>query len=497
MQAINIFLHASLDTIQNFLHGCLNIGESVVLAWGEQWVAHPVLTSIWSTPVLLFLFVALAAGVMFCLKQIRLLGISILSLVHSASNGLIQIMSNLRLLFKNSYNYILYGNRVVKYYPYSEDKRQIYFLKKGKKNGPETFYYHSGKINKKQFWKNGQLEGKCTIFYPNQKLCETYYCVNGQKQKDSAHYGKMPLVHRNPNNVQYSSWEFLNSKEYVLYQEALHNLKQQMKNLLPKEGNIFTKTFSRMEKALTGQYITLAKSMQIRCEMLQNAAQLVEKEITKELERAFSLLTEETTDLLHGPLGLFFGAVRDIGYENKEISYEIGGELKTIQTLSRNLQTAMEDAGNFPEHPFFRDFLSLIWPTISTIWSIIEGEEILTNMSKTINQIFQQTAEMEKDWQQKVAVLKQLEEMYYLTSEWGWQCKECMEKLLPYIPDFKANDEEYIKKLNDAASLMQALVQQIQLDAEWSKKGELSAANIKILNRSRQLIRQKELIKYE
>ena len=61
----------------------------------------------------------------------------------------------------------VYVKKQIGYYPDSWAVRQIYYLKNGQKNGPEKFYYHSGKINKIQTWQQGKKQGAFTIFYPS------------------------------------------------------------------------------------------------------------------------------------------------------------------------------------------------------------------------------------------------------------------------------------------------------------------------------------------
>lgn len=85
--------------------------------------------------------------------------------------------------------------------------KSTYYLFNGHKDYKETFYYKSGKLNKKQNWNNGLLEGISKTYYKSGELYISANYKNGKLDGDYTVYSKCGKV---IDKYTYSNGELIN-----------------------------------------------------------------------------------------------------------------------------------------------------------------------------------------------------------------------------------------------------------------------------------------------
>lgn len=220
------------------------------------------------------------------------------------------------------YARLVYGEKQIGYYPDSWDVRQIYYLKNGQKNGPEKFYYHSGKINKKQCWKGGKLEGECHIYYPDGNLYIKQVYQQGQlRESPQVHYRLVEAVQTEGKTMRRSDLERqeeIFASTFMQYKQATYR---------KKEDKTIWNKIKKGSKIVVGiqayQDRKRAKNIEAVCGSLYEQATKVTHYRQRLMKKELEKLGKQRIDLLENCVGKFLGCLQDMNQKNKEKTYEL------------------------------------------------------------------------------------------------------------------------------------------------------------------------------
>lgn len=246
------------------------------------------------------------------------------------------------------YARLVYGKKQIGYYPDSWAVRQIYYLKNGQKNGPEKFYYHSGKINKIQTWQQGKKQGAFTIFYPSG---EVYFF--GQYKDDVL---VQPIKVNYLEHSQRISLDLTQiNRDYVNKQQQLcKNYQQEYEELTQVELDVIedacdaykgnwlievarwayrlqVKYPKKVIKSVTGikayQDRKKAKQLVAICSPWYETACQTTQYHQRKMRKSINDLGKIRLEVLQGVVGEFLGCLKDMNQKNKINYYELLGKI--------------------------------------------------------------------------------------------------------------------------------------------------------------------------
>ncbi|MGN0016065.1 MAG: toxin-antitoxin system YwqK family antitoxin [Candidatus Avelusimicrobium sp.] len=221
---------------------------------------------------------------------------------------------------------LVYGKKVVEYYPQSKNKRRQYYLKRGQKHGQETCYYHSGKINKTQMWYRGKKQGAFTIWYPTG---EAYFV--GQYNDDKlvepvkVHY----LEPLQPPTLDLTEID----KNYVSQKQQFCSECQQSYQKLTEAEDADKSVIypKKLFKTVTGirayQDRKKAKQLVDVCSSWHKTACQTTRYYQRKMKESISDLGKIRLEVLQGVVGEFLGCLKDMNQKNKINYYELMGKI--------------------------------------------------------------------------------------------------------------------------------------------------------------------------
>lgn len=231
---------------------------------------------------------------------------------------------------------IKYGKKQIEYYNDTNDIRHEYYIRYNKKNGPEKFFYHSGKLNKNCSFVKGKLDGKLNIYYPSGALYISKKYKLGKMQEKADIY---------PQNIKIKKSPILSYKPYVKklekkYECCFEKYKQISVEKISKKGVVAT--FIKFGKNLTGitglEKRKKSKQIEESASAFYNEARKITEYREKKMKEVIDTLNKQKFFLLQKCVGKFLGCLKDLEQQNKEKYYEILEDVEIDRKLKNQMK---------------------------------------------------------------------------------------------------------------------------------------------------------------